>query len=119
MTKSTRHDETMPRLADPKPGDRYHEMLSAWMGVVWVGDGVIVEHCWGQNPPESRGYKYHPSIPEFVRQSSYGRIPGSPWTYLDAKWKLPLLTDVEARGVIAGLEATPEDKRWLAIAAGL
>lgn len=32
-------DETRQALADPKPGDRYHEMFSWWTVVVAVTDG--------------------------------------------------------------------------------
>jgi hypothetical protein len=40
-------NDTAVAMADPRPGDRYHEMYSFWVYVLTVDDGVTVIECGG------------------------------------------------------------------------
>lgn len=113
----SRHDKTMACLRNPRTGYRFHEMYSAWLGVVWVGDGVLAAHWWGP-ARENLTYEYSTSPEEFARRHAYKTMPDkSPWDYCDEMG--PVVSDAQAHAIIADLSITPEERQWAAVAAGL
>ena len=84
--------KTAEAFADPKPGDRFHEMYSSWMIVVSAGDdGVKVMHGWGPTNitrgrfpdgeivepfPERAEVCWYATAEDFRDAFRYGTIPG-------------------------------------------
>lgn len=83
---------TAEAFADPQPGDRFHEMLSAWMIVVAVGaDGVKTMSGYGPTNlvrgrfpdgeivepfPERACVRWYATAGDFRAAYGYGSIPG-------------------------------------------
>lgn len=78
---SERSIATMAHLRDPKVGDRYSEMLSAWMHVVARIGPIVVVHFLNNVNGELKLYE---SVEAFVEANTYStNKEASPWTYYD------------------------------------
>jgi hypothetical protein len=62
--------ETTAAFADPRPGDRFHEMFSYWMTVVHVRGGAVF------TTDTSTGFASWASAEELSKAFQYGCIEG-------------------------------------------
>lgn len=65
------HAKDAAALADPRPGDRWHEMYSFWLDVLDVSDRWVM--FWVNGKPKPRIV----SRERFRQYLSYGTIPGT------------------------------------------
>src|SRR4051812_43629071 len=73
---------TAERMADPRPGDRYHEMFAFWVKVIHRGNDAVVSQasvCEGWRPARLD------TIAEFAARFAYGSIPGFWVLYADSE----------------------------------